>query len=61
MEVSTKYFTVITEYGLKSQPGKFAYVKTSLLRANYEEKEHIEQDLSTCILEREHDDEVVEA
>ena len=57
---SSKYFTVITDHGLKKvsiDRLKSAYV---LPEANYEDNERIEEDLSTYLLEKEHDDEVVE-
>ena len=57
---SSKYFNVITDHSLKKvsiDRLKSAYV---LPEANYEDNGQLEEDLSTFILEREHDDEVVE-
>ena len=57
---SSKYFTDITDHGRKKvsiDRLKSAYV---LLEVNYEDNEQIEEDLLTSILEREHDDKVVE-
>ena len=56
---SCKYFTVITTVKEKVNIDrlKSTYV---LPEANYDDNEQIEKDLSTFLLEKEHDDELVE-
>ena len=57
---SSKYFTLTTDQGPKKVSIDRLMSAYVLLEANYEDNEQSEEDLTTFLLKREHDDEVVE-